>query len=117
MFRRVQARRQRVAVAIKEAAQLFTGKSAEELAKEAAENEHGRTERFRDQFESMAICALWVAFSILIFMVITWAAHILLPGVFHWLSDEQLAKVQNLVTGGVVASLAAGHLRKRIGGD
>lgn len=101
--------------AIKEAKQLSGGKSAEEIAREAAANEHTRNERFRDHFEKMAIFALWVAFGVLILLILSWVAHILLPAMCHWLTPEQLAKVQNLVTGGVVASLAVGHLKKRIG--
>lgn len=50
--------------AITEAKQLSAGKAAEEIAEEAAKNEHQRNERFRDHFERMAIVALWGAFVI-----------------------------------------------------
>lgn len=101
--------------AIKEAKQLSEGKSAEQIATEAAQNEHERNEKFRNHFEKMAVVGLWIAFVVLVLMVMSWVSHILLPAKCHWLTSEQLAKVQNLVTGGVVASLAVGHLRKRIG--
>lgn len=101
--------------AIKEAKQLTEGKTAEQIATEAAQNEHERNEKFRNHFEKMAVVALWIAFLILVLMVMSWVSHILLPSCYHWLTTEQLAKVQNLVTGGVVASLAVGHLKKRIG--
>jgi len=46
--------------------------------------------------------------------VITWFWHILSPQCVHWLTGEQITKVQALATGGILATIAAGHLKKRL---
>ena len=46
-----------------------------------------------------------------------WLWHILAPADQHWLSAEQIGKLQALVTGGVLTTVAAGHIKKRIHKD
>ena len=101
--------------ATKEAKQLSKGLSAEEIAKKTAEAEHDRNENFRNHFEKIAVAALWLFAVSFFLLVLTWLAHIVLPLKCHWLQPDQISKVQNLVTGGVVASVAIGHLRRRLG--
>lgn len=98
-----------------EAALLAQGKSLEELKRQAATNDHKRSEAFRDHFEKIAVAGLWLAAAVFGSFALIWVWHTLAPASCHWLSETQMAKVQNLVTGGVVASLAVGHLKRRLG--
>lgn len=97
-------------------AKLFsTGLSPEEIQRQFAANEHRRSERFRDHFEILAISALYVAALIFLLVGLAWFYHLLMPVGWHWLNADQVAKLQNVVTGGVLASVAGGHIKKRLG--
>jgi len=100
--------------AIEESKQFGSGKTEEQLKKETRENEHNRTERFRGHFNSITIMALWaMAIGVLAF-ALTWSLHVILPENFHWLTTEQVARIQNVFTGGVLAGLIADQFRKRV---
>lgn len=96
----------------KEAALFETGKRLEDWSKE---NEHYRNEKFRDHFEIVAICALWGVAFLFAAVAVIWFWHLLLPEKCHWLSSESVSKIQNIVTGGILTSLATGHFKKRLG--
>lgn len=98
-----------------EAKILGSGRSAAELERLAANGEHQRNERFKDNFEHIAICGLWLAAIVLLALAFTWIWHLLMPDSWHWLQPESVAKLQNIVTGGVLAGVATGHLKRRIG--
>lgn len=97
-----------------ETAQLTSGRSADDLEKEAREREHGRSERFKDHFEWIAIGGLYAMALGVAAFAIAWAYHILTPPCWHWLGGEQLAKIQNIVTGGILAGLIADQFRRRL---
>ncbi len=100
--------------AIAESLQFGSGKTEDQLRKESRENEHNRTETFRGHFNSITIIAMWVmAIGVLAFGL-TWAFHVLLPIERHWLLPDQVAKIQNIFTGGVLAGLIADQFRKRM---
>ena len=100
----------------REARSLAQGKTADELKEQAAKSEHDRSERFRDHFERIAICCLWIVFGIFVLVGLTWIWHLLMPACAHWLSVDQVQKLQNIVTGGLLVSIAGGHLKRRLGG-
>jgi hypothetical protein len=100
----------------KEAELLTQNLDPKEIAKRTAENEHNRTERFRDHFERVSIIGLWVVAALMAFSVAFWFWHVLFPVSWHWLNAEQVSKLQTLVAGGVIASTATGHLKRRLGG-
>lgn len=89
--------------------------SAKPLEKWAEENELYRNEKFRDHFEIVAICALWGVAFLFAAVAVIWFWHLLLPEKCHWLSSESVSKIQNIVTGGILTSLATGHFKKRLG--
>lgn len=99
---------------IEEAKQYSEGLSLEEIQRKSEENEHHRSEKFRDNFEKVAIIFLWVLGSILVLVFVTWFYHILAPTRYHWLNTDQLDKLQSIATGGILASIATGHIRRRI---
>lgn len=89
----------------------------EELRRQAVRSDHRRNENFRDHFEKIAIASLWGIALILTLVVVAWFWHLLAPGEWGWLSVDQLSKLQNIVTGGSltsIASFAAGHIIKRL---
>ena len=102
-------------LSLKEAQQLSSGKSTDQLAKEAAANEHNRTEGFRDLFDLLIKIGMVLAFGAIIAFSFTWVWHLITPPTWHWLPAEEIAHIQNLVTGGVLAALVSDHFRKRLG--
>lgn len=97
-----------------EAALLGQGLSSAEIKARAEANEANRNEQFRNHFEKIAICSLWGFYILFAMLVLTWFWHILSPERAHWLTSEQITKVQALATGGILATIAAGHLKKRL---
>lgn len=100
--------------AIQEAKLFELGLDEEAIKKRAAESEHNRNEKFRDHFEKIAVIFLYLL-AVLFFVVgATWFWHLLMPLSWQWLSEAQVAKLQNIVTGGILASIATGHVKKRL---
>ncbi len=99
-----------------EALQLSSGRSEEELKKQALKRDHERAEQFKDHFEEVAIAGLYLmAFGVAAFAVV-WTFHTLTPTQWHWLDASQVDRIQNFVTGGVLAGLIADQFRRRLGG-
>lgn len=99
----------------KEAKLFALGLSEDQFRKKSAENEHVRNERFKDHFETIAILTLWVIAALFLIVGVTWFWHLIMPDNWHWLKADQIAKLQNIVTGGILTSIAAGHVKKRLG--
>jgi hypothetical protein len=99
----------------KEAKQLSGGLPEDEIRRNAERNEASRTERFRDHFERLAIVTLYVVWAILCLVAVARLYHLLAPPLWWRLPDEQVARLQSIVTGGVLASIAGGHVKKRLG--
>lgn len=96
-----------------EALSLGRGLSKRDLAKEADEAEHERSERFRDHFEWIATRGLYVGAFAILAAALVWFWHIITP--WHFLDPDQLAHLQNLVTGGVLVSVGTNYMKKRLG--
>jgi hypothetical protein len=97
-----------------EAKQLASGRNVGDLKKEAEANEHKRDQKFRDHFERLAIVGLWLGAIFAGLVGVTWLFHVLTPVSCHWLTSEELSKLQNIFTGGVLVSAAGDHWRKRM---
>lgn len=97
-----------------EAKQLTSGLSSEAIKKKAAEKEAGRTERFRDHFEGLAIVTLYIVWAILIAVGLAWVYHLFAPLEWYRLPDAQVKQLHSIVTGGILAGMAGGHLKKRL---
>lgn len=112
--------------ASKEAAQLGSGAPIKDLERDASENEHRRTQQFRDHFECLSIIMLDVLFAGFILLAAVWVLHMILPEssmatgwvsyVHGWLTDGQLDRITGLLAGGVIAGLVADHFKRRMGG-
>lgn len=98
-----------------EARQIASGLPADELARQARELEHGRTQRFRNHFEILIIGGMY-SFAITLAVIgATWLWHLITPEQLHWLKSDALAHVQNIFTGGILAGVIAEHFKKRLG--
>jgi hypothetical protein len=96
-----------------EALDLGSGKTKQELAAQANEREHARSQKFKDHFEMIAIVGLWLA-AVCVFVIgVALAMHMLIPEHRHWLSGEQIASLKGLFTGGLLAGLMTNHFKKR----
>jgi hypothetical protein len=98
-----------------EAKQLASGKPTNELKRIAEENEAGRTEKFRDHFETLALITLYVVWAIVILFALVWAYHLVAPVGWCRLPDAQIDKIQSILAGGIIAGIATGHVKRRIG--
>jgi hypothetical protein len=101
--------------AVNETEQFRSGDSEEDLKSRARANEHGRNERFKDHFEVLVRWGLTVAFWASIALALVWVWHVVAPVDWRWLKDKELEHLQNLITGGVLASLAGDHFKRRLG--
>lgn len=95
-----------------EAISLGRGLSKRDLAKEADEAEHDRSERFRDHFERVAVCGLYLGAIAILGAAGVWFWHIVTP--WDFLSQSQLEHLQSLVTGGVLVSVGTSYMKKRL---
>lgn len=112
-------------VAKLEAVQFASGKSQKELEDAAKQADHGRAQRFLDQFESLSIWAMQALFGIFAVLGGVWMLHLVLPerspvlpgGILlcRWLTADQVTVIQNILTGGLVAGIVTDHFKKRIG--
>lgn len=111
----------------KEAAQLSRGKAERDLKKEQEEKDHDRGEKFRDHFERLAVWAMYIMFFVLGIFGIVWILHMILPdtctnfwtfglktSLCRWLKPDQVAIIQDILTGGLFAGLLADHFRRRM---
>lgn len=94
---------------------LTQGLSEDELRRRATHSEHNRSERFRDQFETLAIIGLWAVSLAVAAMGVVWIAHLILPLRWRWLSSEDLTHIQSIVTAGLLVGIVGSHFRKRLG--
>lgn len=111
--------------AAKEAAQLASGAAIKDLEREARENEHRRTQEFRDHFELLSLGMLYVLFLGFIILAAAWVLHLVLPEksqtgdyVYYlhaWLTKDQLDDISGVLAGGVIAGLVVDHFKRRMG--
>ena len=89
--------------------------SAEEIQKDAEVREHGRNQRFREQFEWLAIASLWVSAVAILLVGGVWFWHLLLPERWRWLKPDDVSHLQSIVTAGLLVGVIGNHFRKRLG--
>ncbi len=100
--------------AIREARQLSRDKTEDELRAEALRKEHGRNERFRDHWEGIVVCIMYIVAAIGVALFAVWILHLAGPEWAGWLKSERISQLQAVVIGGVVGAALA-HARKRLG--
>lgn len=98
----------------KEVGNLLGGKTEQMLARESREAEARRNEAFRDHFEKIAIWALYLIGASIVAAAGIWLYHLLAPECYRWLTKEQVDRIQDVVTGGIIVGIVSGHLKKRL---
>jgi len=98
-----------------EAASLSSGLSRKQLEERAEIAEHGRSERFRNHFENLAIVTLWIAALSVIGLAIVWFWHLIMPSSYRWLNTEDISHIQSIVTAGLLVGVIGKHFKKRLG--
>jgi hypothetical protein len=93
-----------------EAKAISTG----DLEKTASENEHGRTERFRNHVAYAILGLFWVVFVCVILSGTVWFYHLIFPEKWHFLTSAQVEKIGNQLFGGVVSVFISGYAKKRL---
>jgi hypothetical protein len=96
-----------------EALSLGRGLPARDLRREADESDHDRNERFKGHFDNIGVAALYVISFALLVAGTFWFWHIVTP--WHFLAPDQLAILQNMLTGGVLVSVGTSYMKKRLG--
>lgn len=93
---------------------LFAEAASEgDWKKDAAKREHDRTQRFRDHFDKMVVCSMWVIVSGFWLLAAVWASNIIL-GPFAWLDKDQIHGLQGVITGGLLLGLLTKHIERRV---
>lgn len=103
------------AKAAAEAKQLGSGNTVKEIEEAARKNEVGRQETFRDHFEIIAIISLWGVWAAISLVGTVWVYHLVAPECWPRLPEQRIQTLQAILTGGVIAGVASGHLKRRIG--
>lgn len=101
--------------AVKEAQQLSSGRTLEQLEEDSKRAEIGRTEAFRTLFDDIMKTGIKLAFGFACYFGFVWVYHLSMPTAWHWLTTEQINHIQTIFTGGVIASFLVEHFRKRLG--
>lgn len=99
---------------IKEAQLIGSGATVKDIQRVAEENDSHRAEKFRDNFESISIIALWGGFIAFVLLFGVWAYHLVTPERLHFLTAAALDKLQLVVTGGFVTGVVSSHMKKRL---
>ncbi|MBN9555722.1 MAG: hypothetical protein J0H61_13805 [Alphaproteobacteria bacterium] len=102
-------------IALLEAQQLSSGRSSEELKKDAEQREHDRNQRFRDHFERLVTLGMNAAFIAIMAMGAVWVWHLITPESWQWMTEQQIEHIQGMVTGGVIAVVVGDHFKRRLG--
>lgn len=101
--------------AFAELEQLSRNASPEELQRDAERREHTRNQRFRQHFEDIAICALWLAALAITLVGGVWLWHMAAPLKLRWLSSEDVSHLQSIMTAGLLVGVIGNHFKKRLG--
>jgi hypothetical protein len=112
------SRDKEVASATAESKQLSSGQSLKELQAqldvEANAQEFKRDQNFKNQFDWALVVLFWAGVVAVLAIGAVWVAHHILAEAYHWLSATQLSALKSLVSGGLLASLVAAQIKKRL---
>lgn len=86
----------------------------EDLKADGAAKEHGRHQVFRDHVNKAALCVFWTLIACVIFGVVVFAWHLLLPSSCHFLAEKQLDKLQTLLGAALLSSALTQYTNKRM---
>ncbi len=82
--------------------------------KHRIEKDHERDERFRDAANTSLIWAFRGIVAAISVMGLIWFYHLVSPLYWQWLSERQVVKLQNLLTGGIITSILVKYFESRL---
>lgn len=83
------------------------------LERDADKNQHHRREKTRDHIGKAAVIGVWLAFLILALGACVWAWHMLAPEGWRYLTSEDIAKVQSLLSNIIIGAVLGFLVRNR----
>ena len=88
------------------------GVEPDDLEQDAKKKAHHRREKFRDQLQNYIYVLLALFVMLLVIFVFIWGWHLLTPSSWHWLTDEQLFKLQGIMSSGLLAVFVSDYARR-----
>ena len=82
------------------------------LEKDAKRRSHFRREGLKDHAYRAGLFLFWLIVSVFLFGLASWAYHLLTPVSIHFLDNEQIGRLENLVAGVAMATLVSEYRRK-----
>ena len=86
----------------------------ESLEKDAKRRSHTRREGSKDHAYRAGLSLLWLIVSVFFIGIAFWGYHLLTPVAMHFLNNEQIDRLENLVASAAVATLVSEYIRKLI---
>lgn len=91
------------------------GFAGDDLDTVAKQNEHNRTETFRNSVAWGVLVLFWAVVIGAILMGAFWLWHIVTPDCLHFLSPAAVDKIQTLLIGGTSSGFMSGYAKKKLG--
>jgi hypothetical protein len=84
------------------------------LAHLAKQSEHARREQLRNHLNLAALAFIWCAVGVAFAGLVVWTIHVLGPESWHFLTPQQISKVESIATTGSVITLIAKYFKDRL---
>jgi hypothetical protein len=88
--------------------------SGVDLAEEAKKRGHGRDQKFKDHLNVAALAIFWCVIACVAWGVVAYGWHLLMPEPWHYLSKEQLNKIESILAAAILSSALTGYASKRM---
>jgi len=86
----------------------------ENLEAEATRNKHNRKQRILHHVSFAMVIVFWVAVLLALGAIVSWAWHFLTPEHKHYLTPEQINKIETVIFTGATASLVQAYAKKHL---
>lgn len=57
---------------------------------------------------------MWIFTSVFLVSFVSWSLHFLLPDYCHWLTEDQLSKIQSIIFSGAMGAIVSSYLKKQM---
>lgn len=98
-------------LALEEAGAFASGEDLEKIAKR---KDHNRREHIKDKINEAAGTLIGITGLVVMFAILSWAFHLLSPPAWHYLSQQQVGKIETIVLSGAVAWLAQKYIENHL---
>lgn len=80
------------------------------LKEDAATQDHARDQKWKNAFSYAFILAFWILWGLFVLMCISLILHWILPEKCHWLTTDQLSKIETII----IAALASKAITNKV---